>query len=622
MESESSEEEDSSSSGSGSDSESTITDSGTEEPSAKPVLKSLKIRQMSNSSEPIQSPLDIFLMAVESMSKTDPKIALHDHTYARPPMDLEGSSGLQLIAAAAAVVSPGLSRSAAGGGKTPLVSPVKAPRGRPPSQQRRGSSHSGQKLAPTFLTPTSGSSQHVSLQDKPQLRQRSRSLSNDKSRSSSVQSSRPTPIFSVCRSATRPPHITLSKGGKDVSSILSPGLLKSIAASNGSSSSSSCSQNALDALVAITAPDTASSAANNALFATNTSSGSKSVLTTNIHQRKDGAVLELNLNSLGNMALLLAANQQTALLLPTLGKLPANTTLASLLQSGNAVVSISDSVHGNQSIGQTGAQSSAILHLPKIPPEIPSKLPGPPNTDSIPLVNPTIPVVTESPPLNNKPSSQATTTSEDFSNLNLLSSLVANLSPCKQPVVDRPPLAPRLTTPPVITSSSPSSPSSTKPLTPPPPKPSSLPLSTDDDKWTDSTSEWKEEKEEDTRPHVTSLSTISQQSLMLYTSSLSLSKHSPTTSSPEEDHLEYATRGISELSKLLGTDNGLESPASSDNSNNNSLYKMATATSSSGGNLWNPDDLLVNPLHNEPSTHCSKASAGGGQVYNRTAAHQ
>ena len=194
VESDSEDEEDSSSSD---DSESTITDSGAEEPS-KPVLKSLKLRQMSNSSEPVQSPLDLFLLAVESMTnKTDPKIALHDHTYARPPMDLEGSSGLQLIAAAAAVVSPGLSRSAAAaGGKTPLVSPVKAPRGRPPSQQRRGSSHSGQKLAPTFLTPTSGSSQHVSLQDKPQLRQRSRSLSNEKSRSS-MQSPRPTPIFSV-----------------------------------------------------------------------------------------------------------------------------------------------------------------------------------------------------------------------------------------------------------------------------------------------------------------------------------------------------------------------------------------------------------------------------------------
>ena len=108
-----------------------------------------------------------------------------------------------------------------------------------------------------------------------------------------------------------------------------------------------------------------------------------------------------------------------------------------------------------------------------------------------------------------------------------------------------------------------------------------------------SSREWKkieDRKEGLSSVHLSSaasLSTLSQQSLMLYTNSLSLPKHSPVGSSTEEeeeDHLEYATRGISELSKLLGTDNGLESPAS-DNSNNNSLYKM-----------WNPDDLLVNPL--------------------------
>ena len=62
VESDSEDEEDSSSSD---DSESTITDSGAEEPS-KPVLKSLKLRQMSNLSEPVQSPLDLFLLAVES----------------------------------------------------------------------------------------------------------------------------------------------------------------------------------------------------------------------------------------------------------------------------------------------------------------------------------------------------------------------------------------------------------------------------------------------------------------------------------------------------------------------------------------------------------------------------
>ena len=752
----------------GSDSESTITDSETEEPrSKKPALQSLKFRQVSDSSEPVQSPLDLFLLAVETMNnKIDPKVALHDHTYARPPMDLEGSSGLQLIAAAAAVVSPGLSRSAAIG-KAPVLSPVKAPRGRPPSQQRRGSSHSGQKLAPTFLTPTSGSSQHVSLQDKPQLRPRSRSASTEKSRPT-INS--PRPLLSLrsgtCQSSggLRQPQVTFPKG-KDVG-LIAPGLLKSNGSGGGQSTG-------LDALVAITTPpgDTAFSSANTSLLTQPllaTTSSSKGVLTTNLvgavpHQRKDGnnAVLELNLNSLsslgnlGNMLLLAATSggNQTALLLPTLGKLPTNVTLASLLQSGNAVVSLSDSSgHGSQSIGitQAGSQSgNAVLHIPKITSDILAKsssitlpvsfssvssssssssTPSTPASESIPLVNPTIPVCQAEPttkklPLVSSDSSHTsqssscgsvksssapataapTPTSEDFSNLNLLSSLVAGLSPCKpdpnSTSSSHPPLAPRLTassaspspscnvtaTGPdtsehgnhslnLSTSSSSSrtlssniavssfsqtasslcldsvSTASTKSLTSQDQpvshttthssthvsrdglkttsssiktesadtksKPTSLPLSQlaksseERDRQSQSrfsstnSREWKSEERSDMghSTSVASLSKISQQSLMLYTSSLSLPKHSPTSNSPdeEEDHLEYATRGISELSKLLGTDNGLESPAS-DNSNNNSYSTYKTS-------LWNPDDLLVNPLHSSSSSMASSSS--------------
>ena len=66
-----------------------------------------------------------------------------------------------------------------------------------------------------------------------------------------------------------------------------------------------------------------------------------------------------------------------------------------------------------------------------------------------------------------------------------------------------------------------------------------------------------------------------QSSLLLYTHSLSFPLSAASElSTEEEDHLESATRGISELSKLLGTDSG------------------GDATSSLN---WNPADLLSPP---------------------------
>ena len=77
----------------------------------------------------------------------------------------------------------------------------------------------------------------------------------------------------------------------------------------------------------------------------------------------------------------------------------------------------------------------------------------------------------------------------------------------------------------------------------------------------------------------------SQSSLLLYTRSLSfplsVSTEPPTE---EEDHLESATRGISELSKLLGTDNSTDSNSASNSRNDHAVYKAN----------WNPAELLTN----------------------------
>ncbi len=79
----------------------------------------------------------------------------------------------------------------------------------------------------------------------------------------------------------------------------------------------------------------------------------------------------------------------------------------------------------------------------------------------------------------------------------------------------------------------------------------------------------------------------SQSSLLLYTRSLSfplaVSSEPPNE---EEDHLESATRGISELSKLLGTDNSTDSNSNSNSTRHDRVYK--------GLSNWNPSELLSN----------------------------
>ena len=129
--------------------------------------------------------IDMLFSAAEALASVDSsngifgvstKVALHDHTYSKPTGSLmnssefQGSSGLSLIAAAAAVVSPTLSSSPTG--KSPLPSPVKAPRGRPPSSQKR-SNTVGAKLGPTFLSPA-GPSMHISLTETKSYRGRGR----------------------------------------------------------------------------------------------------------------------------------------------------------------------------------------------------------------------------------------------------------------------------------------------------------------------------------------------------------------------------------------------------------------------------------------------------------------
>lgn len=83
----------------------------------------------------------------------------------------------------------------------------------------------------------------------------------------------------------------------------------------------------------------------------------------------------------------------------------------------------------------------------------------------------------------------------------------------------------------------------------------------------------------------------SQSSLLLYTRSLSFPCSLNVPSEPsaeEEDHLESATRGISELSKLLGTDNNPDGNSSSSHNSrqDHSVYKNLSN--------WSPADLLSN----------------------------
>ena len=256
-------------------SESTITDSCPENTSATiPISSSMEVKPLRGGKKtkpppatgPSSGPglrsgeaIELFISAAEALNNiVPPEVALHDHSYSLAPsslvnsMELQGTSGLSLIAAAAAVVSPTLSRSASGT-KLPL-SPVRTTRGRPPNSQRKGSSNTTNKLAPTLLSPT-GTCNSVLLTVKtgpPRVRTRSASdrpklstlhvprPSSTLARMSINSSNRPV-VMRGSSAATLLPPASYSKHKNDSNS--SPSLKSMMAFHPPSSSSSSSSNN-------------------------------------------------------------------------------------------------------------------------------------------------------------------------------------------------------------------------------------------------------------------------------------------------------------------------------------------------------------------------------------------
>lgn len=219
-------------------SESTITDSSHEDGSSnsafmQPVQptklvrgkkpKSLSAAGFRRTSE---EALDLFISAAEALNNIiPPEVALHDHTYAQPPssiinnVELQGTSGLSLIAAAAAVVSPTLSKSAAST-KLPSLSPVRAPRGRPPNSQRKGTNGTTSKLAPTLLSPA-GTSPSVLLTEMKAapLRGRARSAPSDRPKVSTLHVSRAS--STLARMSINSSSRTMNRGGGGTGSMAS-----------------------------------------------------------------------------------------------------------------------------------------------------------------------------------------------------------------------------------------------------------------------------------------------------------------------------------------------------------------------------------------------------------------
>ena len=562
-----------------SDSETTITDSGQEEGDEEEVGVSrpapLKLNSRSSlDTEPVQSPLDIFLSAAEALSNTVPsEVALHDHTYSCPPLDIQGSSGLQLIAAAAAVVSPGLSRTSysggggAGGNKVPLSHSVKAPRGRPPSTQKRNNT-SSQKIGPAYLTPTNGAAQSVLLQDlKPALRGRSRSAPTDKPRPQIPQKTIPSPLLLKGGTkifATPQPlkasgnPLTYTRGNQEFVSL----------------KATPTSGNSIDTF-ARNQSDHSKLVANNSVI-TPITAHSKGVAT-RTKDTNSNPVLELNL------ALLLAAggsNQQATLLLPpsslfnkhTLavlhsGGLTGDNTLTidtptsfTIAKHTTPTISIDFSKSDNnhtpiplvapvRSTPTVHKQQTLTLSLAtnKVRP-LPSTV-APPTALSRRTVSKTP---------NSAPVTPITTpTTDDLSNLNLLSNLVAGMSNKSSSNAT-----------PKATSVNSSADTPTKPIAPP-----TKPVTTN---------QWPKSSKETKLPlggGPASTYNSAQQSLMLYTRSLPLNSTHCATPPEEEDHLEYATRGIDELTRLLGGSDRPHPPAVK-----------------SGKGLWSPDELLCNPF--------------------------
>lgn len=568
------------------DSETTLTDSGSEDhrptPTGRGTHKPLRlsIDSTHHSVDSLQSPLDIFLSAAEALSNTVPvEIALHDHTYPRPPMEIQGSSGLQLIAAAAAVISPGLSKTSSSN-KVPFS--TKAPRGRPPSQQKRGSNYS-QKLAPTYLTPTSGTSHNILLQDfKPSLRNRSRSAPTEKTRpavpSPHPYGNRPLPypshsVKTTTRTSTNTTYRTTpnaaTMSSKDINLIAS---LKPTSISNGHSNTT----NSLDATLGGNGSTVSQdrSVHSPVLSYPLINSTSANTSGTNKAQRKDsagGTVFELNL---GNMALLLAAtgtNQQAALLLPQSTLL--NKQALAMLQSGSvcitdsgatATINIDPSILASSVAANGRGAMSVVKSTDMITPVNV-------NNKSSQIVKPNLSTVTTKDtavlPSKVLPSSTAVPSpSNDLTNLNLLSNLVAGLPKKSDPL-------PSAVTQSSITTTNKQLITTHKTndkIIDNPKQPVVIHRSVATTTTSVATSS----------PYPTTTSS-QQQSLMLYARSLTMPLNSTSAQSPDEvDSLEYATRGISELTKLLGgaTDNGLSTPSPS-------------------STKWSPDDLLCNPYN-------------------------
>ena len=678
-------------------SESTITDSSPED--ATTISGHSSVRRSWKSHVSSMSPshssqsgsekgaLELFISAAEALNNVVPtEVALHDHNYALAPLnsvDIQGSSGLSLIAAAAAVVSPTLSRSA-GSGKFPAVSPVRAPRGRPPNTQRRGSSGSSCKLSPTLLSPA-GTSIYVPLTDttKSSFRSRARSAPSDRPR---IQLSRAGPSnlrYSISSKSSSPRPIlppasyTRTKDSSGPASSTGGGTpsLKSMIASR--------SQPAMNSNAAFETLVNVAVAASPAELPKTTSAQPTATLSISFQNTSNSApatpaavgtpltdatysidmsqaINILTLAQLAQSPVSTSGNKTPQQLLLTPGVASKASGLLGTIVSqnghdggggggggggvnspspGTVNVLIGHLTAGNASpTPSVPSEASSTISSPSAYSE-PRHLQKPPKTSKSPA---------PSPPVH--PPSSST---EDLSNLNLLSSLVAVVAGTQAP-----PTAPSITHTSTSThsdtaaSSSSAKSTSTTPLPPPPVhsrssafKATNLPPSLTQK----ASSPSLDKKELNTRtkmhekpsplpslvnsehsprspvgnsvpldslarsvvrssclthpqsshsttssssPHAHSTypspsPSISQQStLLLYTRSLSLPNPAGTeVSSEEEDHLESATRGISELSKLLGTDSGAESLSGSD-----------SATSSAYRNSWEQGASALPPI--------------------------
>ena len=592
---------------------------------------------------------DLFISAAEALNNIVPtEVALHDHNYALAPLSSVDSSGLSLIAAAAAVVSPTLSRSA-GSGKFPAVSPIRAPRGRPPNTQRRGSSGSSCKLSPTLLSPA-GSSIYVPLTDttKTSFRSRARSAPSDRPRiqlsragpsnlrySISSKSSSPRPILPPA-SYTRTKDTPISSAGGAPS-------LKSMIASrpqHGNNSSNAAFETLVNVAVAASPaelPKTTSCQQPTATLSISFPNSAPSAPVTTGTPLTDGTY-NIDMSQAINILTLAQLAQSPV---STSGGPAGNKTPQPLLlaqgvgsqASGFLGTIVSQSNHeggvGNPSNPNTvnvligHLTSGSASPSPSAPSESSVSSRNSPGTypDPSHLQKPADrPPLSPAPPTPSSSSSVAQASSDDLSNLNLLSSLVAVVAGSQAPPTF-PSHTPHITTtstrpdagsysfakptfpfPTFSTAANPRSSTAFKATNLPPalgkdrkelstrtkvhekPSPNLSPLINSDHLRASSratspldnlarsvvrssslTHPPSSHSTTNSSPHSHPPSlpmypspapSISQQStLLLYTRSLSLPNPSgPEVNSEEEDHLESATRGISELSKLLGTD--------------------------------------------------------------------